>query len=492
MAPAWCDCAVLPLHIGVNSPSHWDDIEARQREAGDRAAPYLRDQRRPALAIDDPAWAERGIDVRWIGDDTVDCVVTLEPGAYHGKGAGEYERFVLGAKQRGELAISVTTPSETDGSMVPVYSNIFGGGSTIHLGGWNSYVSASLLGKNSRVQLAENLRGADRDLALRLVGEDLQWSTLELQGSTEYPGGGGQARVYAPQGHLDPVLITPLGEPVVAAWVSPDAAERMYVVPRNIEWDALRDWLLDQALPELNPASLRRHRMLKTAPPELQTTAEREADAALNVFDAEVAERRAELVQAQTVARDAAHGMRDGLLYGRGHDLEAAVARAISEAGIQVQQLDIELGEPASADLLCTLGDRSVLVEVKSVGGNASESLYAALVKHVDAWQAHPNRPAIDGGVLVVNHEHKKDPADRSPSPYLRRSFLESQLYPVVTAVQLFDAWRTGDWTNIRALVFDGERAAVPSRKLSPAPTAAERATDGGDRKRMWWSRGPR
>lgn len=484
---------MLPLHIGVNRPSHWDDIEAHQREAGEDAAPYLRDQRRPPLAIENPVWAERGLDVRWIGDDTVDCVVTLEPGVYHGKGVGEYERFVLGAKQRGEQAISVTTLSEPSGSIVPGYSNIFGGGSTVHLGGWNSYVSATPLGQNSRVQLADGIRGADRDLALRLIGENLRWATLELQGSTEYPGNGGPARVYAPEGHLDPVLVTPLGEPVVAAWVSPDAVERLYIVPGNVEWDVVTDWLLDQALPELNPTALRRHRMLKTVPPELQTTAERKADDALRLFDAEVAERRAALVEAQEAARVSADDMRDGLLYGRGHDLEAAVTRALSEAGIQVQQLDMVLGEPASADLLCTLGGRSVLAEIKSVGGNASESLYAALVKHVDAWQANPNRPPIDGGVLVINHEHKKDPADRSPSPYTRQAFLDSQQYPVVTAADLFDAWRTDDRERARALLFGGGFAEVQPMKMSAASSTAGRAPEESEaRRRKWWPRRPR
>lgn len=483
---------MLPLHIGVNRPSHWDDIEARQREAGENAAPYLRDQRRPALAIEDPGWVERGLDVRWIGDDTVDCVVTLEPGVYHGKGAGEYERFALGAKQRGELAVSVTTPSEPSGSIVPGYSNIFGGGSTVHLGGWNSYVSVSPLGQSSRVQLAEGVQGADRDLALRLIGEDLQWATLQLEGSTEYPGSGGPARVYAPEGRLDPVLVTPLGEPVVAAWVSPDAVERLYIVPSNVEWDVVTDWLLDQALPELNPTALRRHRMLKAVPPELQTIAERAADDALRSFDAEVAERRAALVEAREAARSSADDMRDGLLYGRGDDLEAAVAQALGEADIQVQQLDIVLGEPASADLLCTLGSRSLLVEIKSVGGNASESLYATLVKHVDAWHVNPSRPPIDGGVLVVNHEHKKDPADRSPSPYTRQAFLDSQQYPVVTTVELFDAWRTGDRERTRALLFGGGFAEVQSMKMSSAPLVAKNTTDELGRRRQWWSRRPR
>lgn len=479
---------MLPFHIGVNTPSHWDEIESRQREAGEDAAPYLRDQRRPTLAAENQAWAERDIDVRWIGQDTVDCVVSLQPGYYHGNGAEEYQRFVRGAKQRGELAISITTPPQPSG-IAQGYSNILGGGSTIHLGGWNSFISVSPLGQNSRVQLAEGVHGADRDLALRLVGEELQWSTLELSGSTMYPGGGGRAREYAAEGDLDPILVTPLGEPVVAAWVSPDAAERLYIVPQDVDWDVVTDWVLHQVLPELNPAALRRHHMLKTVPAELQTDAERDADAALMAFDAEVTERRAELAQAQESARGTANEMRNGLLYGRGHDLEVAVTRALSEAGIHVEQLDAYLGETASADLLCTLGDSSVLVEVKSAGGNASESLYAALVKHIDAWRANPSRPAIDGGVLIVNHEHKKQPAERARSPYTRQAFIDSQRYPVVTALELFDAWRACDRVRVRALVFGDIVAAVHPSALHLVPSIDELSTEGLDLRRRWWPR---
>lgn len=479
---------MLPFHIGLNTPSHWDEIESRQREAGEDAAPYLRDQRRPTLAAENQAWADRDIDVRWIGQDTVDCVVALQPGFYHGNGAEEYKRFVQGAKQRGELAISITTPTQPSGIM-PGYSNILGGGSTIHLGGWNSSVSVSPLGQNSRVQLAEGVHGADRDLALRLVGEKLQWSTLELNGSTTHSGSGGPVRVYAAEGNLDPIVVTPLGEPVVAAWVSPDSAERLYIVPHNVEWDVVTDWLLDQALPERNPAALRRHHMLKTVPAELQTNSERDADAALMAFDAEVSERRAALAQALETARGAANGMRNGLLYGRGHELEAAVTRALREAGIDVEQLDVYLGETASADLLCTLGVRSVLVEVKSVGGNASESLYAALVKHVDAWNANPSRQAIDGGILVVNHEHKKQPAERSQRPYTRKAFIDSQKHPIVTAVELFDAWRTGDWARVRALVFGDTIAEAQPTALFSAPSNTKHTTDGHGLRRKWWPR---
>lgn len=46
----------IPVHVGSQSPEHWDDIEARQRQHGDDAAPYLRDKRRPSIAKPDIDW----------------------------------------------------------------------------------------------------------------------------------------------------------------------------------------------------------------------------------------------------------------------------------------------------------------------------------------------------------------------------------------------------------------------------------------------------
>ena len=48
-----------------------------------------------------------------------------------------------------------------------------------------------------------------------------------------------------------PVLLGPLGEPVVAYWESPDRSQRWYVVPAGIEWKTVVDWLVRQLLPEL-------------------------------------------------------------------------------------------------------------------------------------------------------------------------------------------------------------------------------------------------
>lgn len=37
----------IPVHVGTEPLDHWDDIEARQRQFGEEAAPSLQEQRRP-------------------------------------------------------------------------------------------------------------------------------------------------------------------------------------------------------------------------------------------------------------------------------------------------------------------------------------------------------------------------------------------------------------------------------------------------------------
>src|SRR6188472_3498963 len=40
----------IPVHVGSEPYAYWDDIEARQEQHGDDAAPSLRNARRPPLA----------------------------------------------------------------------------------------------------------------------------------------------------------------------------------------------------------------------------------------------------------------------------------------------------------------------------------------------------------------------------------------------------------------------------------------------------------
>ena len=57
----------IPVHVGSEAPTWWDDTEARQREFGDEASPWLRDKRRPSVASPTPDWDALGFEPRWVG-----------------------------------------------------------------------------------------------------------------------------------------------------------------------------------------------------------------------------------------------------------------------------------------------------------------------------------------------------------------------------------------------------------------------------------------
>ena len=102
--------------------------------------------------------------------------------------------------------------------------------------------------------------------------------------------------------------------------------------------------------------------------------------------------------------------VRYGLLFGTGDELEDAVAAVLQAAGFTTVNLDDELGDSKSADLLATYGAERRMIEVKSAAGNAPEKLVSALERHLATWPSlRPDEP-IGAGVLVVNHQHRKDP----------------------------------------------------------------------------------
>jgi hypothetical protein len=57
----------IPVHVGSEPLDHWDDIEARQRQFGEEAAPWLQKQRRPAIASPTLDWPALGFEPRWVG-----------------------------------------------------------------------------------------------------------------------------------------------------------------------------------------------------------------------------------------------------------------------------------------------------------------------------------------------------------------------------------------------------------------------------------------
>lgn len=472
----------IPVHVGSEPPDYWDDIEARQRQYGDEAAAWLQEQRRPAIAGSALDWSALGLEPRWVGADTADCVAALQPSIYSGHGADEFTRFRQGASIRGEIALVISPIGDLKEEARNLRS-VFGPPSdSVYVGQDHTSIDGRLLGKEATVRPAADLGDADGHLARRLLScsPAPRWRSLTLRGA-------GVDSIYgreqhAPEGALVPILETELGEPVAAAWVSPDDAERRYIVPVETPWSTLLQWLLDQALPEFVPGAMRRARRQLGTDVFLMTRAERAARKAVAQLDSDYVTRRGVLQRQLKEAETAASSIRDGLLYGSGQQLVDTVRVVLEGADITVVDLDERLGGTKNADLLCTYGDHSRLVEVKSASGSATERHYQDLVRHLREWSSLPGSLPINGGALVINHEHRRAPQDRNRRPFERPEFLAAQTEPVIPTLDLFDAWREEDSDAIRRLLFGSGRTAVA---ISTPTTAGKEAAS----KRGWLSR---
>jgi hypothetical protein len=211
---------LIPVLVGSDPPASWDDIEARQREHGEDASRWIREKRRPPVASATLEWDALGFEPRWVDFDTADCAAALAPSVYSGLGADEFNRFRKRAESDGELALVISPVGQPDGgaprSVLSQHDD------SIHLGRIESSISSKPLGMGAKVRSAPDLGDADSQLALRLLScnPELPWRRLSLHGVTYEAYNG---RVHHPaQGILEPIVETELGEPVVAAWVSPD------------------------------------------------------------------------------------------------------------------------------------------------------------------------------------------------------------------------------------------------------------------------------
>jgi hypothetical protein len=138
----------IPVHVGSEPPESWDDVEARQREFGEDASPPLQKQRRPAVARPTLDWSGLGFEPRWVGFDTADCVAALQPSIFAGHGADEFDRFRLGAKSRGEIALVISPIGDPDGQR----RNVFGQhDDSVYVGALDTSISSRPLGKGAMV-----------------------------------------------------------------------------------------------------------------------------------------------------------------------------------------------------------------------------------------------------------------------------------------------------------------------------------------------------
>ncbi|WP_420366502.1 hypothetical protein AAEP80_07050 [Curtobacterium sp. L3-7] len=476
----------LPVQVGSRPPEEWDKIEAQQQH--EDASPYLMDQRRPAIADPNLPWSELGFEPRWISFDSAACVAALQPSIFASEGADEFSRFRQGAKQRGEVALVISPIGTSSGNASQVF-NIFGPlTEPVSIDESNTTIVGKPIGKGAKIKASDNLGHADGQLALLLLNQRAShsWHSLSLHGMEEHHFDG--IEYHSPEGTLIPILETDLGEPVVAAWVRPDVSERRYVIPRSAPWATILQWLAEEALPEFVPGALRRARSPLAVDENLQTLRERAATAALTQLDSEYASRRASVEREVAAARSAAGDIREGLLYGTGQQLVRAVQAVLETAGLEVVDLDRTLGGTKNADLLCTLGARSRLIEVKSATGRASERAYQDLLRHLREWPSLDESIPVEGGVLIMSAQLRTAPAERSPEPYTRPEFLAAQTEPVVTALSLLKAWLDDDAAAIKSMLFRIEPGPVEAHEESKS-VDIEHAPEPSRPPRRWFRR---
>ena len=432
------------MHVGQPSPS----------EAKAESEWPTRRHRRPSWLEHRIEWQKLGVEPRWLGMETSDCAVALEPSVFYQHGADELQRFLAGARARGETALVVVTV----------------GHASVMLPGVRNVITGHQLPAGMRPALAGDLDPPERDLGMRLLNRpaDAPWWGVRVGGIVFARGDGGPTITNPPEGELRSILVDGLGDPVVAVWSTSAGDQRWYIVPDATDWGGMVDWLIRQALPAYVPDALRRVRSPRFVDPALQTQAELTARQALADMTARHAAEEARLEDVLERARVAAEPIRYGLLYGTNRELVAAVEAVLTAAGFTTVNLDEELGGTRSADLLATFERHRRLVEIKSASGNASEDLVGDLLRHLATWpELRPHTP-VGGGVLIVNHQHRREPFQRSAQVYSRPEFVTRLTVPVIGTRTLFDRWRVADWATVRAAVL----GSAPSDELDVSPPA--------------------
>lgn len=156
-----------------------------------------------------------------------------------------------------------------------------------------------------------------------------------------------------------------------------------------------------------------------------------------------------------------------------------------------MHDLDRELGGTKSADLLAVLDGNRCLIEVKSASGNAREGLVSDLQRHISTWPTlRPAQQPLTHSALIVNHEYRQPPGERSGQVYARAEFVSSLTFPVLSARQLFDWWRASDWPAIRNAILASSPQSPPT-SASARDRPAEHVPAGKPaRSRLSWRRG--
>jgi hypothetical protein len=414
---------LVPVHIAVHDPAQMDEPDP---EAND----YVRDLFAASAKYAGISWTEQGAEPRWLDMDTSTCAAAINPSHFSGHGADEFDRFLSGAASRGEPALIIATMGTADDDNDRVRSVFGRPGGRVDFRHFTGAIVGERLLAGAEVFLCPGLDAADRDLGLRLLNRpaDAPWWAMTLQASAlESPRG---TAVHEPEGELVPILV-------------------------------------QRALREHVPAALRRVRSRHHVDSALETLAETQARSALEELERRYLEDKVRLEGELQRARQEAEPVRAGLLYGSGSELEDAVAVVLRAAGFAVTDLDEELGGTLSADLLAVLNGSTCLVEVKAAAGAAGEKLISQLQRHLEKWpQLRPGQP-VTCAALIVNHQHRLNPAERPAEVYQRR-VVDALPFPVIASGDLFRWWRTQDWSAVQAAALGqahsgGERDEPPA-----------------------------
>jgi hypothetical protein len=74
----------VPVHVGQPEPGSEEERQLAQ---------WLREQ--PLRVPAGLAWQQHGVEPRWLGMETSECAVAVEPRIFHNRGGDELERFWL-------------------------------------------------------------------------------------------------------------------------------------------------------------------------------------------------------------------------------------------------------------------------------------------------------------------------------------------------------------------------------------------------------------
>lgn len=425
------------------------------------------------LAQADPT--SLGITIRWLGDQTDNCLAAINPSRFHNSGADELARFQAGARSRGDTAVSLMTLFDTD---TDTPRSVMSTGVTSTSVGNHSTITGTRIGAGTQPRLADDIDPVDRDLANRLlhtIGPSDRWLALTLNGMYEETVRG--ARQHETEGHLTPLLVTALGEPVAAAWTSDDHSERIYLLPEQQDWTQTLRWLVQHCLTQHAPTGLRQvRRDLLPVPAKLRSIDEQQATAALESLRIEHATTLKQAEAAEQHARDTADTIRDALLHSTGTHLVDAVATVLRDAGLDVEDLDQRFGDTISADLLATHGDYKTLIEVKSSNNAAGEDLAHRMTKHLNTWPNIAPDDPVSRGVLIVNHHIRQLPEARPDQVYTRPEFTNTLPFDVIATTTLLTWWLQQDWTAIKqAFGKPASTGTTPANTTSTAPRTPAR-----------------